>query len=248
MPAARRPSSSRVLALGALVLLALSAPLAGCTSKSWETGDIDHPTTTRAPRYRTDARGIEDSLTAYLARSSRDLGQWGAPPEQARCAARRIVETLGPAGLLDHAYNPQKPRLDLGFDGPMVARLTSILTGCIDFSRSVVGLMSSYRKLPIETAQCFGKGVRSVGLDRAFATSLVTGVEPEAIQGPEPAAPRWAKIAEQCLGNTDLLPILTPGTLPPAVRPITPTTAPDPNTLPGIVPGGPLDPTTTTAP
>lgn len=247
------PARPRALTLAAVVAL-VAALLGSCTARTWDTSEINDTTPTTVPTYGRDAAGITASLTAYMSTVGDDLDQWVPNPEEAACAAERLVERFGADRLLEMGFDPAEPTLALTFPTEERTAAVNVLVGCIDFSRSMLEMLSSYMKLPIAQADCMAKGFDRLGLDRDLAGALVDGVEPDPFANSNRFGVGVSTLTVDCMGEEDLHPEAPmprlPGPDPDAPRPTT-TLAPGDegrpsDTLAGVVPGGPLDTTTTT--
>ena len=235
------------------MLVAAVALAPGCTSRTWDTSEVDNPTTTTVRQYTLDDAGLTASLTDYLSMVGEDLNEWAAPAQEAECAAGRIVRQLTVDHLLDLGFDPQSPTLALAYPAEERVAVINMLVGCIDFSQSVVELFSSYGKLPLTRSDCIAQGFERRGLVRDLAGSLIDGVEPDPFANANRFSAGLSDLAADCLEADDLVPgglmpampegeTFTPGsttstTLTPILE--------DPEPLEGIEPGGPLDTTTT---
>src|SRR4029079_9270458 len=105
---------------------------AACTTSSWDTSAIDDPPSTTEKLYTMDDAGLIESLTDHLSQPVEDLNQWSASPEEASCAAEKIVGKLGADRLLDLGYDPQRGRLAQQFTDEERIALSNMLDSCID--------------------------------------------------------------------------------------------------------------------
>jgi hypothetical protein len=238
----------------AVVLTALLAVLVagGCTTSKWDTSGIDDTTPTTVKRYPKTEAGLIGSLTAYLSTVGDDLDEWAPPHKAAECAATRLVRRLTVDHLLELGYDPQKPTLALGYPEDEKASVVNVLLGCIDFSEGILEMMSSYLKLPLAESNCLAEGFDRLGLDRDLATAMVDGTEPDPFAANNHFGAGLSSLADQCLDEEDLPPAGPLAALPKA-GPDSPTTSTSTipsddatdDSLGGIVPGGPLDTTST---
>lgn len=238
-----------VLAVGLTVGLGVGLPLAGCTSSRWDTSEIAATTTTTT--YARDEAGLTASLTDYLSVVGDDLNQWAAPADEASCAAGRLVRRLTVDHLLELGFDPAEPTLALAYPLEEKAAVVNILTGCIDFSASLVEMLSSYSKLPLVQSDCISEGVDRLGLDRDLAAGLVEGTEPDPFAGDARYGSGLASVVTECLDDEDLLPNAPmprlPEAGPDAPRTTTSTTSTSTTSTPGRSTSTPGRSTGTTA-
>lgn len=249
---AARPRALRAVR-AAIAVATAAAVAAGCTSRTWDTSEIDDTTPTTVRTYPATAEGIRASLVAYMSQRIDDLDQWTANREEAACAAERLLDRFGAERLLEVGYDPNAPTLALTLPVEERTAAVNVLVGCVDFSRGMLEMLSSYLKLPIAEADCMAKGFERLGLDRDLAGSLVDGVETDPFANSNRFGVGVSSLVVECMGEESLHPDAPlsrlPGPDPDAPR--APTTvapggeAPS-DSLAGVVPGGPLDTTTTT--
>lgn len=212
---------------------------AGCQTSEWQTEGIDRPTSTTAKTYTDDEAGLTESLTDHLSAVGSNLNEWAAPREEAACAARKIVQTLGVDRLLDLGYDPQKGRLRLQYSDEERIAVTNILAGCIDIAEGLLSLFSAYGKLGVAPAACLTRGIERQGLDRDFIVGVLTGKPPDPFVQDNQFGIALSRLMIECLDSgADLLPIAPTSPFPQDVDLTTTTSAP----------GGEVQPTTTTAP
>lgn len=247
-------ATARPRALAALlVTIAVAVAAAACTSRTWDTSEINDTTPTTVRTFPRTAEGVRASLVAYMSQRRDDLDQWAANTEEAECAAERLVERFGVERLLEVGFDPNEPTLALTLPAEERTAAVNVLVGCIDFSRGMLEMLSSYMKLPIAESDCMAKGFERLGLDRDLAGALVDGTEPDPFANSNRFGVGVSSLAVECMEELSLHPDAPlsrlPGPDPDAPAP--PTTrgatgeAPS-DSLAGIVPGGPLDTTTTT--
>lgn len=147
----------------ATVTLVSIAVIAGCTSSTWDTSDIDRVQNTDPPKFSRDESGLVASLTYHLSKVGDDLNTWSPPTDEAECAATRIVRRLTPDRLLGLGYDPDQGNLSQPYTPDERTALTNILTNCIDFEEGLLSVVSSYDKLSINVQRaspgaCAGSG------------------------------------------------------------------------------------------
>lgn len=231
------------------VIVAVAVAAAGCT-RSWDTSDIDNPTTTAAVRYSRDLDGVVASITDLLSRDAPDQSHWSPSRSEAGCVAERLVRRFGAEGLLDRGFDPNRATLALDYSDEDRVAAINVLVGCVDFAAGFLELVASYEKLPVDDATCMANGVRRLGLDRDLAGSIIDASEPDPMAANQRFGGGLVDLASECIGPESLLTLTDPPKLPaaPADAPratttTTSTTSPDRfDDLAGIVPGGPLDP------
>ncbi len=203
MPSTRSPRG-----IPRLIAFAVGVMIVGsCTTTSWQTSGIDHPTTTTIPHYPQTVAGLEASITDHLSADGPDLNTWAPSRTEAKCAAQGIVGRLGLNRLLDLGYQTQVGSLDLPYTDDERTSLTGILMSCINFREGLLSLISGYDKLDIGSSECLTDGLDRQGLTRAFAAAFLNGSEPDPLADNSQLGAGMGALLAQCLTpSSDLVP------------------------------------------
>jgi hypothetical protein len=189
---------------------------------------------------------VVEGLEFDLTDAPNDLSLWVASPEEARCAAQRIVATIGSSRLVELGYEPATSGAGLTDLALTAAERTTVVTlfsGCVDLALAVGSLLAGDGQLPPATAKCIADGLEERGQLEPFVESwgFARPIDPFADEGALSAA--LSDLSKVCLAadaftwyDSEL-----PGD-PPADqrRPAAPTTTP--SAPRPVVPGATSDP------
>jgi hypothetical protein len=189
------------------LICALSIVAAACSSAQWDTSDDSGPTEDVEKIYTRDEAGVHESITDHLAEVGPNLNEWAAPPEQAACAADRIVERFGVDRLLELGFEPQIGSLGLLYTRSEETAVMNVLVSCIDFETGLLELLSAYQKLPYDKSLCMSRGIERLGLTRDYAAGLIRGEEPDPFANESRLSFGTVRVMTECLGPEDLLPL-----------------------------------------
>ncbi len=237
----------RSLLVAASVLMAVAS--AACTASKVDDSASGASGDEVAAAYPLTDEGIAASFRDHMTRVDDNLNLWVPTDAEADCAATRLVERFGANRLIAMGYDPDDGRLVLAYEPAERSATVNILSGCIDVSRGLLEMMSSYSKTPLSSAECLTRGIESEGLTRVYVESLVDGVEPEVLEGPQELGRRVAELMGKCMDVDDLDPLLDLPKYPGAFDSSSATTTvPDPESTPltapeepgadGVVPAG----------
>ena len=201
-PVFGRPASIPV-AVGIAIAVSV-ALVAGCTTSSWDTSEINRVQNTDPPKFSRDEAGLVASLTYHLSNVGDDLNEWSPPKDEAECAATRIVRRLTVERLLGLGYDPDQGNLSQAYTTDERTALTNILTNCIDFEQGLLSVISSYDKLTINATACFARGMRRLGLVRDLAGGLLDGRTPDPFDGAGNLSKGMGQLMAQCFQAEDL--------------------------------------------
>ncbi len=195
---------------GVVIVSALAVVLlvGGCSSREIDYSEMDSNTTTSAKTYGRDADGLVESIADHFSAVGTNLNLWAPPRSQAKCAAEKMVATLGVDRLLELGFDPQKGRIALPFSDAEQTSVLNILVGCVDFKQGLLELISAYQKLDVTRTACVTASIDRQGLTRDLVASLLTAKESDPLAASNRVGVGVTLAMGDCLDNKlDLLPV-----------------------------------------
>jgi hypothetical protein len=195
-----------ILAAGALIAV---APLAACIPQDrGEAAEVDEggagpagppafPDTGPIP-----AELLVEGLVYDFTSAPSDLNLWVPPPDQARCAAERIVTTLGAPRMSELGFRPGTSGASLNdidltqFERTLV---TEEFSACVDLGTAVGSLLMGDGHLTGEQAACIADGLDERGLVVPFAESWAFGQGVDPFDGNGELASAMLAFSDVCL-------------------------------------------------
>ena len=182
--------------------------LSSCTTTEWDTSESDSATTAVKRVYFRDEAGVIDSISDHLSRVGPNLNEWAPPPDQARCAAEKLVSKVGIERLFAIGFDPQVGKMSLAYTPSERASALNVLVGCIDFAQGLLEMWTAYDKLDLKRTACLTHTLDRDGLVRDLASGLLTGVEPDQLVSEGGIGLGVVRAMAECLDPTvDLVPV-----------------------------------------
>jgi hypothetical protein len=158
--------------------------------------------------YFRDEAGVIDSISDHLSKVGPNLNEWAPPPDQARCAAEKIVSKVGIERLFAMGFDPQDGKMSLTYTPSEQASVLNVLVGCIDFAQGFLEMWTAYDKLDLKRTACLTHTLDSDGLVRELASGLLTGREPDQLANESVVGLGVVQAMSECLDSTvDLVPV-----------------------------------------
>jgi hypothetical protein len=173
---------SRWRALLAAVVAVLAVATAGCTDGG-PVAEVDDRTgaveEVRVPPQFPPTGPVPDDLVVEglefdLTDAPSDLSLWVASPDEARCAADRIVAAIGSTRLVALGYEPATPGFgltDLALTDAERTTVVTLFSDCVDLTLAVGSLLAGDNQLPPAAAKCLAEGLDERNQLDAFARS-----------------------------------------------------------------------------
>ncbi len=129
-----------------------------------------------------------DGLVYDFTANQASLDLWVPPADQARCAATRVVDTLGPPRLSELGYRPGTSGAslnDIDLTDAERELVAAQFTSCVDMREAIASLLMGDGHMEAREATCIADGLKAQGLVDPFARAWAFGrtVNPAADDG-----------------------------------------------------------------
>jgi len=194
----------------AVTLLGASACLPQDRGKATEVSDASSASPVAAPPQFPETGPIPadllvEGLLYDFTSVPNDLDLWVPPTKQARCAAEKIVSTIGAPRLSELGYRPATSGASLNDIDLTSAERDSVallFASCVDMTQGIAALLMGNGHMSSAAALCIAKGLASKKLLDPFVEAWAFGREVDPFTDDAALAEAMLSFSSVCLSDT----------------------------------------------